>query len=77
MASYRPRFTEKALRAAEETLPDHERDAILYGMTDIHVGLAIRYPSDPPVPALELHVLAISEDGSVLLGLPEESTGMS
>lgn len=75
--SYRHRFTPKALRAAQWAIPDHEREGILNGVTNLHVGLDFHYPEDPPVPALTLRVLSISEGGSVLLGLPEESTGLS
>ena len=75
--SYRLRFTPKALRAAQRSIPDREREGILYGVTNLHVGLDFHYPEDPPVPALTLRVLGISQGGSVLLGLPEESGGNS
>lgn len=75
--SYRHRFTPSALRAAKQSIPDHERERILHGVVNLHVGLDVHYPEDPPVPALTLRVLSISQGGSVLLGLPEESIGMS
>lgn len=75
--SYRHRFTPNALRAAKRSIPDRERENILHGVTNLHVGLEIHYPEYPPVPALTLRVLSISQGGSVLLGLPEESVGMS
>lgn len=75
--SYRHRFTPKALRAAKWSISDHEREGILHGVTNLHVGLDFHYPEDPPVPALTLRVLSISEGGSVLLGLPEESSSTS
>ena len=75
--SYRHRFTPNALRAAKRSIPDHERESILHGVSNLHVGMDFHYPEDPPVPALTLRVLSISQDGSVLLGLPEDSIGMS
>ena len=69
--TYLPRFTTKAERKAQQALPPHEREHILYNMTDLKVGFRIEYPGHRPAASTVFTVLAIS--GSVVtLGLPEE-----